>query len=388
MLITILAFFLILSILVLVHELGHFFVAKMFNIKVEEFGFGFPPRVWSKKIGETLYSFNLLPIGGFVKLYGEDEAGGGKLSLPVESSKYKVSSKKEILNTKYLIQNTDLDRAFFAKPIWQRILVVVAGVFMNFLLAVTLISFLFASYGAPVPGGDVVISEVSKNSPAEKAGLSRGDAVLEIDGVKIVSSKDLISITKEKLGEPITLKIKDQNSNLKSVTITPRKKYPPDQGPMGVAIGQKMVIKKYPWHEAPIVGTKEAIKTSVLILSGLGAVVSQIATTGSVPQGVAGPIGIAQLTGEFVDSGFYALLSFLALLSLNLAILNVLPIPALDGGRLFFILIEAVTRRRVHPRFEAYSHAIGIAVLLALIALITLHDLGRIISGQPIIPIE
>ena len=135
-------------------------------------------------------------------------------------------------------------------------------------------------------------------------------------------------------------------------------------------------------------GTKEAIKTSVLILSGLGAVVSQIATTGSVPQGVAGPIGIAQLTGEFVDSGFYALLSFLALLSLNLAILNVLPIPALDGGRLFFILIEAVTRRRVHPRFEAYSHAIGIAVLLALIALITLHDLGRIISGQPIIPIE
>src|SRR3989344_6384210 len=135
MLITILVFLVILSVLVLVHELGHFITAKLFKIKVEEFGFGLPPRVFGIKFGETLYSLNFLPIGGFVKLYGEDEAGGGKLSLPVDSSQKSVASKKNI------------SRAFYARPIWQRATVIVAGVFMNFVLAVSIISFLFSFVG-------------------------------------------------------------------------------------------------------------------------------------------------------------------------------------------------------------------------------------------------
>ena len=364
---TLIAFLLILSVLVLVHELGHFFVAKLFKIKVEEFGFGFPPRVWGKKIGETLYSLNLLPIGGFVKLYGEDEAGGGKIGVSKKITK-------------------DLSRAFFARPIWQRLLVVVAGVFMNFVLAVVIISFIFATIGAPTPVNEVIVTSIVKDSPADTAGLKPGDVVQSINGKKIIQSSELISITRENLGEAITLEVKDQKSNVRPVKVTPREKYPSDQGPMGVSIGQKVVVKKYSWYQAPFAGTKEAVKTSVLIVAGVGQVIGEIVRTGSVPQGVAGPIGISQLTGEFVHSGIYAVLSFLALLSLNLAILNVLPIPALDGGRLFFILIEAVTRRKVPAKFESYAHAVGIALLLALIALITFHDIGRLISGQPILP--
>ena len=374
MLITILVFLVILSVLVLVHELGHFITAKLFKIKVEEFGFGLPPRVFGIKYGETLYSLNFLPIGGFVKLYGEDEAGAGKLSLPVDSRQKSVASKKNI------------SRAFYARPIWQRATVIVAGVFMNFVLAVSIISFLFSFVGVPTPGNKVVINEIIKGSPAEIAGLKAGDTVEAINGVGITSSEQLVSITKKHLGEKLTLRLKTEDSKSKTVEVTPRKDYPKDQGPMGVAISQNIIVKKYPIYEAPFVGTKEALNQSWLIISGLGSLVTQLATKGSLPSDVAGPVGIAQLTATVVNIGPYAVLSFVSLLSLNLAIINILPIPALDGGRLFFIIIEAVTRKKVSPHIENYAHTIGMAVLLGLIALITLHDLIRVVSGVPIIP--
>src|SRR5258706_2597244 len=181
---TALVFLLILSILVLVHELGHFLVEKKLGVKVEEFGFGFPPRVWGKKVGETLYSINLLPIGGFVKLYGEDEAGGGSLHIPKNNSK----------------SSSDQSRAFFARPIWQRATIVVAGVFMNFLLAVVIFSYLFSVQGVPTPGNTVSIVAVFHNSPAEKAGLKSGDIVVLINSNKITDKKNLIFFTKLNLG--------------------------------------------------------------------------------------------------------------------------------------------------------------------------------------------
>lgn len=369
MLVTILVFFIILSILVLVHELGHYLVAKFFKIKVEEFGFGLPPRVFGIKRGETLYSINWLPIGGFVKLYGEDEAGSGT-----------VSTKPQKVNKK------DKDRAFFSKPAWQRALVVFAGVFMNFVLAVGIISFLFSFVGVPVPGDKVVVSGLVENAPAENSGLRVGDTVETINGVKIQSTTALIETTRKHLGEKVTLNIKTEKGENKVLEITPRKDYPKDQGPMGIAVSQSSTIKKYPWYQAPFVGTKEALNQSFLIISGLGGLVSGLVTKGAVPSDVAGPVGIAQLTGRVVEIGPYAILSFISLLSLNLAIINILPIPALDGGRLFFIIIEAVTRRKVNPKFEGYAHSIGMAVLLLLIALITLHDLIRIFTGQSILP--
>lgn len=365
---TVLVFILILSVLVLIHEAGHFFVAKFFKIKVEEFGFGLPPRVWGKKIGETLYSINWLPIGGFVKLYGEDEAGGGRVNL-----------KSQILNLK------SPDRAFFTKPWWQRFLVGFAGVFMNFLLAVLITSFIFAVPGIKLPLDGVVIAQVVKGTPADLAGIKKGDMVEYINRTKINTTEQLIAETKKYQGKEIDVKILS-NGFEKDIKITPRVNYPKDQGPMGIAIMQAFEVKKYPWYLAILEGTKEVFRLSWFIIIGFATAIYQLVTAGAVPAGVAGPVGIAQLTGQFVQIGFFAVLSFVSLLSLNLAILNILPIPALDGGRLFFILIEAVTRKRVHPRLESYVHTIGMAILLSLIALITLHDITRIVTHQPLFP--
>lgn len=369
MLLTAIVFIAILSLLVLVHELGHFLVAKKLKIKVEEFGFGLPPRALSFKKGETVYSINWLPIGGFVKLLGEDEAGGGRVE---KGKKGKISKES-------------LKRAFFVRPIWQRALVVTAGVIMNFLLAVVIISFLFSAVGVPEVGNEVIVSSVVNNSPAQKAGLEKGDIIQEINGKEIKNSAELISITKQNQGKEVALLVKsgDQQETIK---ITPREDYPEDQGPMGVAVTQNVEVKKYPWYLAPFVGTREALYTSWLIISGLGMILYQLIFFGTAPTGVAGPVGIAQLTGQFVEFGPYAILSFISLLSLNLAILNILPFPALDGGRLLFIVIEAVTGKKVNQKFESYAHAAGMAILLALIALVTFHDLIRLFTGQPILP--
>ncbi len=365
---TIIVFLLILSILILIHEAGHFFTAKLFGIKVEEFGFGFPLTrpIFSFKRGETTYSFYPALIGGFVKLYGEDEAGSGSVKM----------KQKEV--------KKDLHRAFFARPIWQRMTVILAGVFMNFALAVLIISFLFSVVGVQIPGDKVIISEVLKNSPAANAGLKSGDLIIAVDNRKITSAEQLIGYTKNHLGEQLTLQVKSDEKE-KSLKIIPRKVYPPNEGPMGVAISQNVISQKYPWYQAPFVGTWVAIKQTWLIASGLGTLVTQLVTKAAIPSGVAGPVGIAQLTG-IVCTNTSSCLSFISLLSLNLAIINILPIPALDGGRLLFIAIEGIFRKKVDAKIEAYAHAIGMAILLGLIVLITLHDLIRIITGQPIIP--
>ena len=374
MLLTILVFLLILSVLVLIHELGHFLVAKKLGVKVEEFGFGFPltPALFSKKIGETVYSFYPALIGGFVKLYGEDDAGGGRVSLesPSTSSGNKADQK----------------RAFFARPVWQRASIVVAGVVMNFLLATVILSYLFAFQGVQTPGNTVQIVQLAKGAPAEKAGLKVGDTIVSVDGKTVTNPDQIISYTKSHLGKLITLQIKTSSHKNETISLTPRVHYPSNEGAMGVAISQNVIVKKYPLYQAPFVGLKEAVKESWMILQGLWQALTQVAVKREVPQGLAGPVGIAQLTGEFIKVGPDAVLSLVALLSLNLAILNILPIPALDGGRFFFILFEAVTRKKVNPKFETYAHTIGMALLLALIAFITLHDFIRIFSGQPLLP--
>ena len=369
MLITILAFIVVLSVLVLIHELGHFLVAKKLGIKVEEFGFGFPPRLFGIRRGETLYSINALPIGGFVKLFGEDAAGGGSVKKPGASSQKPAD---------------DIKRAFFARPVWQRFAVVFAGVFMNFILAVVLISYLFGTQGVALPTKQVHITEVLKDSPASDSGLKTGDVILSVNGKKLTSTKDFITVIRKSLGKPVTLEVK-KDSNIKNVTITPRADYPKGQGPLGVGISDIKVIK-YPWYQAPFFGTIEAMKFSWMIISGLGSMLFELVFHGTKPQGVAGPVGVAQLTGQAVSYGLPATLWFTALMSINLAVLNVLPIPALDGGRLFFIAIEAVTRKKINPKYEGYAHAVGLALLLGLMLFITVFDVMRLISGQSILP--
>lgn len=366
MLITILVFVVMLSVLVLIHELGHFLVARKFGIKVEEFGFGFPPRVWGKKIGETLYTINLLPIGGFVKLYGEDEAGAGR-----------VSSGKKVTK--------DLHRAFFAKPIYQRILVVIAGVTMNFILAVLIVTYLFTTDGIPTPGTTVTLTEIAKGSPAEVAGLKKGDIVQKIGNVEIKDTQTLVTEARKNLGEEISITVK-RGDAFQNIKVTPRKDFPQGEGPMGIAISQSVNVQKYPFPMSLVKGTEQAFKDSWQVVVGFKTVVVDIITRFTVPQGVAGPIGMAQLTGEFVRVGPSAVLALVYTLSLSLAVLNVLPIPALDGGRLLFILIEAVTRRKVNAKFEAYAHLVGLVLLLSFLALVSYKDILRIIAGQSILP--
>lgn len=370
MFVTIISFILVLSVLVLIHELGHYLTAKKLGVKVEEFGFGFPPRVWGKKIGETIYSINLLPIGGFVKLYGEDEAGGGKVGTLDESS----------------FKGKDRQRAFFARPIWQRFAIVFAGVFMNFILAVAILSYLVTVQGIPKQGKDITVAAVEKNSPAEKAGMKEGDIILSIDGQKVVSADQVISYTKKHLGQELTVVLKTSTNKSQTIHVTPRVHYGANEGAMGIAIGANVIVEKSPWYLAPWVGLKEALSQTWMILQGLGQLVVQLSVHRQVPQGLAGPVGIAQLTGQFVQIGFNAVLGLLALLSLNLAILNVLPIPALDGGRLFFIVLEGIIGKKVSPKVEGYAHAVGMALLLALIIFITFNDVNRLIHGQSLIP--
>ncbi len=369
MLLTIISFIVILSILVLIHELGHYLVAKKFGIKVEEFGVGFPPRAFGKKIGETVYSINWLPIGGFVKLYGEDNAGGGKVSKQGAADSG---------------QETDIKRAFFARTLWQRMTVVTAGVIMNFLLAVVLISFLFSTQGVPLPSSDVIVSGISKNSPAAAAGLKVEDRILKINDKAISKTDVFISETKKNAGREIQLLVRRDGREF-TTSLTPRLNPPKNEGAMGVSI-TNIIVKKYTWYEAPIYGTIEAGKFSWLILSGLGGMVNDLMHGGVKPESVAGPIGVAQLTGEAVRAGWFAVLWFVALLSLNLAVLNIMPIPALDGGRFFFMLIELVTRRKVSQKYEGYAHAVGLVALLGLMLLITLLDLSRLVQGKSILP--
>lgn len=371
MLITVLAFIIILSVLVIVHELGHFFVAKKLGIKVEEFGVGFPPRAFSRKIGETVYSINWLPVGGFVKLYGEDAAGGGA----VRSQKSEVKSQNSV---------DEVERAYYARPLWQRMAVVTAGVIMNVILAIVVISFLFATQGVPLPTDNIIVTEVAPNSPAAIAGILKNDRILKIDGKQIKTTELFISQTKKLRGQEVTLIVKRGDSEF-TTKLTPRLNAPKNQGAMGVAISN-IEVKKYSWFEAPIFGTIEAAKFSWMIASGLGTMIVDFVLHGTKPQGVAGPIGVAQLTGEAVRAGWFAVLWFMALLSLNLAVLNILPIPALDGGRFFFMIIEMLTGKKVSPKYEAYAHGVGLVLLLGLMAVVTLLDIVRLLQGKSIIP--
>lgn len=371
MLLTALIFFLTLSLLVMIHEFGHFFTAKKFGIKVEEFGFGLPPRIWGKKIGETLYSINALPFGGFVRLFGEDDTGDLKNKKKKES---KMSS-----------------RAFFTRPVHQRFLVVIAGVVMNFILGVAVISYLFTR-GVMVPVDRVHIEKIVAGSPAETAGLMEGDIIrkLKSQNAKVKSQnnseeevivkrgEDVTKFTKERLGEEIILTVERQGKEL-SVSITPRKDYPKDEGPMGIAISN-FEEKKYAWWEAPIFGTKEALVLSFALVKGIVVTIGKLISFQSVSKDIAGPIGVYQMTGEAIKFGKSAVLELIGLLSLNLAIVNILPIPALDGGRLLFIVIEGITGKRIKTTWERYIHQIGMAILLGLILLITLNDVVRVLG--------
>ncbi|KKP61492.1 MAG: Membrane-associated zinc metalloprotease [Candidatus Roizmanbacteria bacterium GW2011_GWA2_34_18] len=365
---TILIFLLILTILVLVHELGHFIIAKKMGVRVEEFGIGLPPRLFGVKKGETLYSVNLLPLGGFVKLYGEeyDELDRSDKSRPVHTNKI------------------DKNRTFINKTPWQKTLIILGGVIGNFLLGWFIFSYL-VTQGIAVPTNKVIIEKVTKNSPADISGLKERDTILrlipknsKIPSISLTSSNSLITLTQKYAGQKISLLVQRNNQQL-TINLIPRKNPPKGEGPLGIAITSS-IEKKYPWYTAPYYGLIEASNITYKIATELGKLILGLITFQKPHVDVAGPVGIANLAGQAVRFGGNAFLQFIALLSLNLAIINVLPFPALDGGRLVFVFYEGIFKKKPNKDIEKYTNLIGFIMLLSLAALITVNDIIKLIK--------
>jgi len=377
MFITILAFIIVLGIIVMVHELGHFFTARIFKVKVEEFGLGFPPRLagfykgksgkrkwlWGSKFKSeeapnTIYSLNKIPIGGFVKIKGEDGGGGGD------------------------------DDSFVNKPAWQRSIILSAGVAGNILLCIMLLAIGY-SVGLPTVVEDEVLRNVksvsdtkiqvvsiNSASPAETAGFQIGDAILSLDSSEVETIAEINDFTEKKDNLLMNVKIK-RGGEILSLEVIPRVlETSNNKAVMGVGL-VKTAIVSYKWYEAIWQGLLNTFYILGAIVEALWLLIKNIFTTGEVSTELAGPVGIAVLTGQVVKLGWIYVLQFAALLSLNLGIINILPFPALDGGRLLFILIERIRGKEINKRVENIVHTIGFAILMVAIVFVTYRDIVR-----------
>ena len=361
MILTAIVFLVILTVLVLIHELGHYTAARIIGVKVEEFGLGLPPRAAGKKIGDTIYSLNWLPIGGFVRLAGEDPEEVGQMTGAKNSKQY-----------------------FWGRSKKERAIILTAGVIMNFVLAVVITGGLLV-HGVEEPSGTVHIVTVTAKTPAAAAGIQVGDIVKSVSYVPagktitVKTTDDLISFSHEYAGKPLTVTL-SRNGHLLTVPLTPRTVVPKGQGPMGIAISDLEMHRYGLWTAA-----NKAVVINVLrardMLGSLWTVVARLATLRKPQAEIAGPIGIAEVTGQAVKFGWAAVFEFASILSLNLAVLNILPIPALDGGRLLFVLLEKIFRKRVNPVFERNAHQIGMIILLVLIFLVSINDILRLARG-------
>jgi regulator of sigma E protease len=371
---TLLIFIIVLGILVFVHELGHFVVARRNGIKAEEFGFGFPPRmvgvvknaetgkwetVWGNKevvSPNTVYSLNWIPLGGFVRIKGEDGSQRDKDSFAVQSA-------------------------------WVRTKVLVAGVAMNFLLAWVFISIVlmagFPQMADPNGAGEgsgkrfIQISEVKPNTPAEAMGLQFGDVIQGIDGKKPANVEQVQKYIADHKGREIVLQVERGKEKL-TLAGVPRTDYPEGEGSLGIALGETEIVR-YPWYQAIWEGARTTYGLTLAILGGLFDLLKSLLGFESAMglEGVSGPVGIAHLTKQVSELGLVYLMYFTAILSINLGIINILPIPALDGGRVLFVLIEVLKGSPVSQRIEGLFHQFGFIALLLLMVLVTVHDLGK-----------
>ncbi|MFA6353550.1 MAG: RIP metalloprotease RseP [Candidatus Paceibacterota bacterium] len=375
---SIVIFIIILLVLVLVHEFGHFFTAKSFGIKVEEFGFGFPPKLFSFKKGETEYSFNLLPLGGFVKIFGEtvDEADFVEVGF---LDKKETPEKVELA-----------ERSLANKPKWQQALVLFAGIFANFLLAWLLFSIGFMS-GFPTSVGsesagykleniNLVIVSVLAKSPAENAGLKAGDKIINIKSgdnfTTNISPETVKSFVVENRGKEIDIGyLRGKNSEVNIAKINPKEIN--GEPTIGISMDQ-IGTAKLPFFSAIWQGLRLDLLMTKSTAVGLYTLVSEaIKGKGSLAT-VTGPIGMVGIVGDAYQFGFVYLLSFAALISINLAIINLIPFPALDGGRLFFLLIEKIKGSRINPKVANTMNMIGFYLLIFLMLFITYRDVIKL----------
>ena len=384
----------VLAALVFVHELGHYLAAKRFGIKVLEFGFGFPPRLFGVKYGETVYSINAIPLGGFVRLLGEEDP-------------------------------TD-ERSFARQSVLRRTIVLCAGSFMNFLTPIVIFTVLFV-LPQDVPVGTVHVTGVAPGSPAQQAGIRAGDQVTAINGERVRNHYELVEQIMVNLGAEVELTLRrgsivtgmsvsPDSSVVETVTVVPRINPPelevvetvtdPDTQ-VSLRDARRYNVRLQPGDTMTqgsvgvMIGTSNVrlVKESQSVLdagqNALGRMLDILVLTknsfhrwiaGGPDPGLTGPIGIAQVTGEVAEVGVFPFFELVAVISISLGLINILPIPALDGGRLMFVLIEWARRgRRISPQREGLVHVIGFAILIGLIVVVSFFDISRILSGDSFI---
>lgn len=345
------------GVLVILHELGHFFAAKKFGVKVEEFGVGLPPRLFGRKYGETIYSVNALPIGGFVRMEGEEK-------------------------------RSDDPRSFSQKSLWRRFLIVGAGVFVFWIIAVFIFTLLGAISGIPTAIADdqedakdprVRVIGIASDSPAANAGLLAGDTITHAAGKAVSKVSEIQDISNTYAGQEVALEIQRGEKTL-HVTLTPREAPPPGEGPIGIALTRAGLVQ-YPWYEAPWQGVARTWHITRSIFEMFGLLISRLAAGEGLPSGtqISGPVGVIDLLKNSLALGVPSFLSFVAVISVYLAIFNTLPIPALDGGRMFFILLEGIRRRPLPEKLEQRLILISFLILIPLILWVTVSDLKRLL---------
>jgi len=358
---TLLVFLIVISTLVFVHEVGHFIAARKSGMRVEEFGIGFPPRIFGVRRGGTLYTVNWIPFGGFVKILGEDG------------------------------QARDTPGSFTAAPFSRKVLVVVAGVVMNFLFAALLLilgNFLGLRVGLFDPSMAAIardqqlqIIQVSEGSPAQAAGL---EALDEIVGFRL-SDGSLLRTTDPALvqdfslanaGREVTIVIK-RNDEHRELPLTLRESQGPTEGPIGISLALTGVVS-YPWYESLWRGLADAAVMFVAIVFGFAKLIGSLFTGDGMGAQVSGPVGIATLTGQAARLGINYLIQFVAVISMHLAVLNIIPFPALDGGRLALLITEKLRRRPLREATERLINGLGFLFLLVLMVLVTVRDIVRI----------
>lgn len=385
-------FFFILVVLVVVHELGHFLTAKWFGVKVLEFGVGYPPKLWGKTYRGTEYTINALPLGGFVRLLGEEDPSD--------------------------------PRSLAAQARWKRIVIMAAGSFMNVLLPVLLfaISFMIPQ---DVSTGQAMVSNVAEQSPAANAGVNPGDIILGVNGREVKNVNDAAYLIRLNQGEEMTWRVRRPiesntlgrgggSAEIVEVRVRARWAPPNGQGPTGIgltdaALARRLALlppdlsdeereeqirrivqeegftesQSYPIWEAIPRGARSTMESLVLARNQI---VGWIAARNR-PEGLAGPVGIAQVTGDVIEqAGWVRLFELAALLSINLAVLNILPLPMLDGGRIFFVVVEILRGgRRIAPEKEALVHFIGFVVLIGFVIVISVFDVMRIFRGESLL---
>jgi len=372
---TIVAFIAVIFILVLVHEFGHYVTAKLTGITVQEAGIGFPPRLASFTWRGTRYALNAIPLGGYVKMLGEDGE--------IEADRMRERG----------MSDAAIDRAmagaFNRKPIWIRIVVLAAGVAMNFLLAIVLFA---AALSLPAPAlvGPLTVTTIQSDSPAQGR-LQVGDRIVAADSHTFDDangdfrfSGDLTSYVNQHAGSPVTLTVERDGKRV-DVVVTPRvltaEQRQAGLGPVGFTWDASTVTvpaRAGNPVEAVSLGAQQTWQIAVQIPGALADTVAGLVGLAPNTGEARGPIGIAQVTGEVIKEPLVSQLAFMGLLSVNLGVLNVLPFPPLDGGRLLVVVIEAVRRRRLPAEREALIYVTGFLVLMALVILISIQDIARL----------